>query len=37
MIRRTVLSRILLVIPVLFLVSLGTFFLVSLIPGSPEA
>jgi peptide/nickel transport system permease protein len=35
-IRRTVLSRVLLVIPVLFLVSIGTFFLVALVPGSPE-
>ena len=34
---RTILSKILLIIPVLFLVSLGTFFLVSLVPGSPEA
>jgi peptide/nickel transport system permease protein len=36
MIRRTILGRALLVIPVLFLVSVGTFFLVSLIPGTPE-
>jgi peptide/nickel transport system permease protein len=35
-IKRTVLSRALLVIPVLFLVSLGTFFMVALVPGSPE-
>ena len=33
---RTVGIRLLLIVPVLFLVSLGTFQLVSLVPGNPE-